>query len=464
MIRSINEWKKFKLNELTKEALSVDRERAAQLKVLVEEAKAMLEAKAKMKEITDLKKSKNEEVKQALEELNETSIIAQNVLFEVIKPYERNQLSSKEYIDFVENSVDEITNEYLDIHETAIKLSYKDKKGYSYFRTAQNKKNLEPGTIVEQNVFKRFGNWIKNIINKLRNKISNFRNTLDNISNRAKQFNTVYENIYAGRKSKYKNRIIDIFKSGEELSYDQLMEKINIKSGSSEDTALYRNVKQLLNQNILDRTKKPGEGKRYFYFISETVNLDEINYEEDEMIEIKPDVDPIVAVLEKAKEAIELAEQENYYKQLIKSKEENIMKMMAKFNATKISIGDKILSLVTVSDKKIVDWNEYQNIMLNGVTVSDNVKTMSETLFNTYNKVIQVSGSIRQFDNDSDLPEGTTGATFDYVLKKVIGPKNKETVNENILGWFKKIGQTIMNWFKTFFNAFKNIENALNNI
>lgn len=466
-ITNLDDFKIYEAKRLN-EALSVDRKKDAKLKILVQEARELIDAKMKLKEIAELRKIKNNELKEALEDVKEASIIAKDVLFEVIKPYERKGLDTKAYIKFVEESTDEVTKEFMKVHNIALELAKKDKKGYTYFSQAKNTKNLETGTIVESKLM----DFLKKIYNKLKNAFKSFKTKMDDITEKALDFaatefnksnDTVSEAVdYVGNKSVFKDSIIELLTEHNELNYTQFIDMIASKLGYDHniDLSVFRNLKQLLAQGVLNREKKPGQGKTYFYFLTnETDAVDLID--NDPSIETQPDEDAIVAILEQAHKSIELAEEEKYYKALIESKEANVEKMLKEMNATKIAIDDKILSLVTRKESKYTDWSTYQEVMLTGKTVSSNVKGMAKSLFDTYEKVTQVSGSIRQFDNDADLPEGTTGATFDWVLKKVVA---KEDINENLMDIFKKVGRYIKNLFNKFFNFAKRANLALSKI
>lgn len=460
-ITNLEDFKIYEAKRLN-EALSVDRKKDAKLKILVQEARELIEAKMKLKEIAELRKIKNNELKEALEDIKEAYIIAKDVLFEIIKPYERKGLDTKAYIKFVEESTDEVTKEFMKVHNIALELAKMDRKGYTYFSQAKNTKNLETGTIVESKLM----DFLKRIYNKLKNAFKSFKTKMNDITEKSKAFSVndaVSEAVdYVGRKSVFKDSIIELLTEHNELNYTQFIDMIAAKLGYEHniDLSVFRNLKQLLAQGVLNRKKKPGQGKTYFYFLTnETDAVDLID--NDPSIETQPDEDAIVAILEQAYKSIELAEEEKYYKALIESKEATVEKMLKEMNATKIAIDDKILSLVTRKDSKYTDWATYQEVMLTGKTVSSNVKGMAKSLFETYEKVTQVSGSIRQFDNDADLPEGTTGATFDWVLKKVVA---KEDINENLMDIFKKVGRYIKNLFNKFFNFAKRANLALSKL
>jgi len=452
---------RVKLNE----ALSVDRVKEARLKILVDEAKEMLKAKERAKELAELRKVKNKELQEALEEVKQSSVVAQGVLFEVIQPYEKTGLNTKEYVNFVENSVDKITKEYKEIHNKVLELAKVEKKGYSYFRTAQNKNNLEPGTIVESK-FSDFINWIKSGIKKIKNKLFSFRNTLSNISDQAKQFQ-VNEKVYSGRKSKYKNAILSVLTNDTNLTYYTIAEKLGDMGISGKrktvEYSTYSNLIELLNQNIVVRTKKEGHGRSYFYSLSDDVNVNDIELiDNDPNVDAQPDNDALVSILEHAKESIDLAEEQKYYEELAKSKEKRVKELMAEFNATKVAIDEKIISLVTVKDSKRVDWPKYQEMMLTAKSVDKDSKAMANSLFKMYNKVTEVKGSLRQYDDDANLPDGTFGATFDYVLKQVLAPN--QNVNEGIMDVIKKIGTGLKRLFNNFFKFSNRIKKSLNNI
>lgn len=74
-ITNLEDFKIYETKRLN-EALSVDRKKDAKLKILIQEARELIDAKMKLKEIAELRKIKNNELKDALEDIKEASIIA----------------------------------------------------------------------------------------------------------------------------------------------------------------------------------------------------------------------------------------------------------------------------------------------------------------------------------------------------------------------------------------------------
>lgn len=459
---------------LVEESLSKDRANEAKLKMLVDAAREMMEAKLKAKELNDLRKIKNKEIEEALDALNTSSIIANGVLIEVIKPYETHRLNTAEYVDFVEQSVDVIGKEFMEMHNKAVELATSVGGGTKYFMQHANK-GYDTGTIVEgENIFKRFTNWIKSLVGTLKDKINSFKTTLNQIEDRAEYFNSLVNESYTGRKSKYIDMILDTLTKQSDITYQELAKLSNVSLGSYMDLGLYRNLRKLLDLNIVTREKRSGS-RAYFYKLvnsTDVVDSSEIDEVDDTDTTILPDIDPVISVLELAKETIEIANQESYYKELADIKQKQVIELLESFNGKKIAIDDKILTLVEKKDKPTMSWAQYQDIMSNGEIVSDGVADMANDLFSLYSKVSQVSGSVRQYKDDKNLPDGTLGATFDYVFKTVLAPDEnpnfKPAIQENVFNklgsWFKRSVRFIKQLFNKFKITSRTVDNALDMI
>lgn len=448
------------------ESLSKDRANKAKLDMLIQAAREMMEYKEKTKEFAELKKSGNKELEELLDNMEATSIVANGVLVEVIKPYETHRLDTKEYTKFVEDSVDTIGEGYKQMHDKAIEIAKTVKKGFAYTRTAQNKKGLETGTLESLNLFKKFASWIKEQINKFKNFLTSFKNNLFNIKSQALQFQNINEAVYPGRQSKYKNKIVEVLATNKDLSYLELFDKSGFSS-KSEDYGLYRNIQLLLEDNIITRFK---DGRKYRYNLDTSIDISEIDMTDATSGPV--DNAPVVEALEKAKEVINNAEQEKYYKELATIKQKQVMELLKEFGAKKIAIDDKIVSLIEVQESTRIDMEKYQDFMMNVDEVSDNIADMATNLFGLYTKVSKVSGSVRQFADDQNLEDGTLNATFDWVFKAVTKPEDNlnnpkaqvEPVEEGVGSWLKKVWRGIKRFFSNFRISSKRVDIALKNI
>ena len=527
------------------ESLSKDRANKAKLDMLIQAAREMMEYKEKAKQFAELKKSGNVELEQLLDDMEATSIVANGVLVEVIKPYETHRLDTKEYTKFVEDSIDTIGEGYKQMHDNALKLAETVKKGYAYTRTAQNKKGLDTGTLESLDMFKKFASWIKEQISKFKNFLNSFKSDLTDIKSQALQFQNINESLYGyalhgydnvkatdvhisqikwgdtvihngemktvgkndikydsfmgtslfgdnyksgtklvkkidfivpknidesvypGRESKYKNKIVEVLATSNDLSYLELFDKTGFTT-TSEDYGLYRNVQLLLEDNIITRFK---DGRKYRYNLDSTVDTTQIDMTDATTGPV--DNAPVVEALEKAKEVIENAEQEKYYEELAKVKQKQVMDLLREFGAKKVAIDDKIVSLIEVQESTRIDMEKYQDYMMNADEVSESIADMATNLFGLYTKVSKVSGSVRQFADDQGLEDGTLNATFDYVFKTVTKPEDNlnnpkrttvEPVEEGIGSWIKKVWRGIKRFFSNFRISSKRVDIALKNI
>lgn len=649
MITNINKFKQIN------ETLSQDRAREAKLANLIKLGRDMIENYKQMEEFKALKQEKNAEVQDLLEKLNTTSIIADGVLIEVIKPYTQNRLSSKAYFSFVEESVEIITDDFRNISNTIKEASTKITPPKSYIRKGANTRNLETGIMKQEGLgdfLSKVGNWIKLFVSKLKGILNNTNNNLQIISNNAKNFLSVTESVESNsfnieilndkdqdliediqiwtpldaKDLKFTNWedglnwLINQWKSNEDLynfyrtnlaSNDELyigqygymgadiqdhMKNINQNANTSlfnekslddysieeafdilneseyvstkdqlraiarELKSTYRNIKfsirvtyNTIDITILqapielrkDPTKDRESVNHYYvnshyndmpeakeilsgicdivlqnqreitndgdygsipnYYVSlrvgdydrpfrvtgnsqqttpqpettstetETTNqnantsLFNENLSDEQRLarnkysrEYKQKQRNIASVLIKAKEAIELAKQEEYFKQLAETHEKMVINLLKEFSSKSIAIDNKLLSLVESEEKETFDMSTYEEKITNAEEVGNSVSLMAQALMSIHKNVVNISGSVRQYKDDTESEDGTMGARFDYDNKTVVLPENK--TNES----FKSIIKNIWNKVKVFFNSFKNasrnIDMALDNI
>lgn len=366
-----------------KESLSNDKSNDAKLRMLIETAKEMMAAYNKAEEFENLKKEGNKEIEALLDAYNKTSIIANNTLIEVVKPYTSNRLNTKEYLSFVETSIDTIGADFKKVHDQVVILATKMSDGSEYIRANNNTKNLPTGTIIKNeglsDIWNAIGNWFVMFKQRFFKLISNVQSELNNIKIHASTF---------------------------------------------------------LPDEIVT-----SEGKI-------TENND-------------PSSDQVLALLEKAKKTLEHAKEQSYYEELGKMKENMVISLLKDFNAKGVVIDNKILALIKIQPKEKLELGLYADYITNAEKVNEGIAEMASNLMALHTSISEVSGSVRHYKDDSNSPEGTFDATFDYVNKKVIPPISDTTVKEG----FGSIVKTIWNKIKLFFSNFKlaskKVDNAL---
>lgn len=401
--------------KLFKESLSSDRKSNMQMELLIKTCREMISNYDKADEFEQLKKNKNVEVQALLDKMNATSIIAKGVLIEVVKPYESNRLATKEYMEFVMTSKDAIDEEYVKMHAKAIELATKFADESSYLRFNKNSKNLATGTLVPENfvsnAFKWAFNKFKNLITKF---LAAFDSKLQQIAQQAKQFQTTLI--------------------------------------TTEAVTYY--CKDCGNSTRDENSKCKECGSS--------------NWQTEQTVfESNATAPDLTEILTKAKEAIELAEQEAYYKNLARINEEHVKMMLSQFKAKAIAIDNILVSKTIISAKEKLSEVDYMNAITNAEIVGESVADMANSLLSLYTKSFQVSGSVRQYADDTNSPDGVLNATFDYVFKKVMlsqdNPNHQvnqvnqeEKVHENKLtDAIASVVNTVFNKIKQFISMFK---------
>lgn len=607
----------FKINE----SLSGDRAREAKLQILIDTARQMIENYKKAEEFEQLKNEKNIEVKEVLERLNKTSVIAEGVLIEVIKPFQQKRFSSKAYFDFVENSVGTISEDFRllsnEIKATSIKMSAEKE----YIRTNKNTRNKETGTMSEGigDFYNNIKNWVKAFVSKLSVLLNKTERDLDIIMTKAKKFSSMVEsaNTFTNTNSDYETSVVleqiewseihgqvhailenyneelyynidgisdsnfanltnDIVNYIQSLNINEVTE--NISSNLNKDTTLhiiklhiedelkklnnkntlvlkdngqeyikrnnylseyesgsisgkmmaYKNVLDMINKfekynptfNVnekLSQDEKEHIISLYNNGISQSDIADQYGYnfndvlkvtkylghgswfneeEEEERLGDDPmskqyydrtleNLSPeeerrlrrnrasrdsharrreqnknVENVLVKAKEAIELAQKQSYFEELAKVQEEQVIALLKEFNSKSIAIDDVILNLIRTESKPVLDTAEYKKNMTNAEQVGDAVALMSKALIEIHKNTVNISGSVRQYKDDSNSPDGTFNARFDWENKTVIPP----TANEGIGDYVKSAWNSIKRFFLRFKMASKRFDTALENI
>lgn len=523
----------FKINE----SLSGDRAREAKLQILIDTARQMIENYKKAEEFEQLKNEKNIEVKEVLERLNKTSVIAEGVLIEVIKPFQQKRFSSKAYFDFIETSVGTISEDFRllsnEIKATSIKMAAEKE----YLRLNKNTRNKETGTMSEGigDFYNNIKNWVKAFVSKLSVLLNKTERDLDIIMTKAKKFSSMVESAstFTNTNSDYETSVVleqiewseihgqvhaMLENYNEELYYNtdgistsnfanltndivnyikslNVNENVNEKLSQDEKEhiiSLYNNgisQSDIADQygynfnDVLKVTKYLGHGSWFNDEEEERLGDDPMSkqYYDRTLENLSPEEERrlrrnrasrdsharrreqnknVENVLVKAKEAIKLAQKQSYFEELAKVQEEQVIALLKEFNSKSIAIDDVILNLIRTESKPVLDTAEYEKNMTNAEQVGDAVALMSKALIEIHKNTVNISGSVRQYKDDSNSPDGTFNARFDWENKTVIPP----TANEGIGDYVKSAWNSIKRFFLRFKMASKRFDTALENI
>lgn len=535
----------FKINE----SLSGDRTREAKLQILIDTARQMIENYKKAEEFEQLKNQKNIEVKEVLERLNKTSVIAEGVLIEVIKPFQQKRFSSKAYFDFVETSVGTISEDFRllsnEIKATSIKMSAEKE----YIRTNKNTRNKETGTMSEGigDFYNKIKNWVQAFVSKLSVLLNKTERDLGIIMAKAQKFSSMVESVSTFTHTNPDYETIKLthnfFKSGTGYAVIYKNQSVGFVYLCDDYWCAWsthfdiNNIDQFLDECVQGLHDTEGSSStadtmeeaidELVYGLEESVVLEQIEWSEmhgqvHAMLEnyneelyykvdgisesnfanltndivnyiqslnmnenVNEDLSPeeerrlrrnrasrdsharrreqnknVENVLVKAKEAIKLAQKQSYFEELAKVQEEQVIALLKEFNSKSIAIDDVILNLIRTESKPVLDTAEYEKNMTNAEQVGDAVALMSKALIEIHKNTINVSGSVRQYKDDSNSEEGTFNAHFDWENKTVIPP----TANEGIGDYVKSAWNSIKRFFLRFKMASKRFDTALENI
>lgn len=486
MITNINEFRKvFGLN-MTNEALSDDRKTKMKLDLLMQTAKEMIEAYDKAEAFEIAKKAKNEEIKGVLEKLGTHSIICKGVLIEMVGTYDNHSTNLTEYTKFVEDSVDVLGKQYKEMHDKIMAASTEMSKGTEYLRFNKNTKNQPNGTMegIGDTIvswFTSLKNWFTGFLPRANQEIdaikkgieyqkgSNPFNMKSGPSGKPMRFATTGKTVKFGEsvvnentfKSKYKQMIFDNL-SKQSYNYLDLAKACGIQpSDTSENYGLYRNIQLLLDENIITRVKN---GKVFVYSLAVPVATIEPAKKVDVTVDVPVDNVLITEALAKASALIEDAENEKYFLELAKIKEQQVIAMLNEFKSKKLAIDDKVLSLIKIESKPTLDKAAFMDSMTNADIVTESVADMAQNLFSLYTKSFQTSGSVRQYKDDSGLPEGTLGASFDWIIKQVVAPVSTVTKENKIVDFVRNSIAKLKRYVSSFRIASKRADMALNEI
>ena len=459
MITSLNDFKKI-LNE----SLSTDRKKDFKLKLLIQTAKEMIDAKMQFEIAQLAKKAKNVELQDLLKQMETHSIICNGVLLEFVSDFESSSVDFKGYEEFIQNSVDIIGEQYKEMHDKIKLISTKMSDGKEYIRMGKNTKN-NPDGIVEGfgDVVNTFKSWIL----RMKRSIMSFLNrSTEQINNIKDQYHMLKANAGVTESniseaiavSKYATMIINTLTKLNECSYLDLLQDNGIGKGSTYDASMYQNLTKLRNDGTVTYRK---EGRKFIYKLANAITPAVVNTIVDVPVNDPTPVsnDALVEALDKAIEIINTTEEEKFYEELYRSKQQQVISLLKEFDAKKIAIDDKIAMLITEASKPTLSKAEYMDKMSNAAEVGDAVAEMAQNLFSMYTKVHSVSGSLRQYKDDSNSPSGTLGATFDYVFKTVRLPETNESES-----FITRLANRIKRFFSNFRIASKKLDMALNQI
>lgn len=461
MITNINEFRKVFGHKLTNEALSDDRKTKMKLDLLIQTAKEMIAAYDKAEAFKLAKAAKNEEIKKVLEDLGTHSIVCKGVLIEVVGTYDNHTTNLTEYTKFVEDSVDVLGKQYKEMHDKIMAANTEMSKGSEYLRFNKNPKNLADGTMegIGDTIvswFTSLKNWFTGFLPRANQEINAIKKGLA-YQKGLTVTESVNENTF---KSKYKQMIFDNL-SKQSYNYLDLAKACGIQpSDTSENYGLYRNIQLLLTDNIISRVKN---GKVFVYSLAVPVATIEPAKKVDVTVDVPVDNVLITEALAKASALIEDAENEKYFLELAKIKEQQVIAMLNEFKSKKLAIDDKVLSLIKIEAKPTLDKAAFMDSMTNADIVTESVADMAQNLFSLYTKSYQTSGSVRQYKDETGLPEGTLGASFDWILKQVVAPV-APTKENKVMDFVRNAITKLKRYVSSFRIASKRADMALSHI
>ena len=462
----ITKLEKFKLHL---ESLSSDRAAAGKLQMLIDTCKQMIADYAESDKYDALKKSANNDVKDILAKFEKSSVIASGVLIEVIQPYEMQRLDTKSYLEFVEKSVDILGNDFKTISDEMAKLATKMSDETSYLRFNQNKKfNYPTGTMLDKDnkVIKKES--IGSFIDSIKDWLVNFKNKIFGLFDKTEQdVNNIKAELiqFQNNKHKFPNELIASLKNNENKTNEgNILCKIAhnwskpyIDKDYNEDFNItMRHCKRCGQQ----QESKNMSNKPDFHDIKYKSKQNTVKKVNEA---VEPNANDIKEILEKAKAAIDYGTKQAYYEQLARTKEATVIELLKEFKAKGIAIGDIIVSMTTLEAKPKMTLETYMDSMTNATIVNESIAEMATNLFSIHTKTSPVSGSVRQYGDDTNSPDGTFNARFDYVNKKVEleQDRNKHESLSVTESWLNDIWDKVKNFFKSFRRNSRNADVAL---
>lgn len=452
----------LKIFKLHLESLSADRANKVKLDLLIQTAKEMVDAYAKSEAFEVAKKAKNEEIKKLLNDLGTHSIVCSGVLIEVIGAYDNHSTNLTDYTTFVEQSVDTLGKQYKEMHDKIKQASTEITDGNEYLKFNKNPKGLPTGTMegigtTIKGWLSSFKNWIVGFLPKAQQEVAEIKAKLQlQVGMTESKINE------ATFKSKYKQMIFDQLSNNPKLDYMDLAKSCGFKpEDKSENFSLYANLIKLLEENIVTRYK---DGKKFIYSLANGTTPATVPAVVK--VDVKVDVAVVDTVvlqetLAKAADLIMTAESEKYFLELAQIKEKQVIAMLNEFKSKKLAIDDKVLQLIKVSAGQRLNKAKFMDTMSDANIVTASIAEMAQNLFALYTKTFQAAESVRQHKDETGLPEGTLGATFDWITKTVTPGVVAESA---VTDFLKNIGRKIKQYISNFNILSKRADMALSHI
>lgn len=508
--------------KLFKESLSKDVAFDTKKRLLMEKINRLINVKSEIEKINNDLNIQNDKVRSILEKMNTHSIICNGVLIEIYKNFESNRFNDKQFFETLESNVDnlgqdvlDIANKYKEIYEykKTIKFTKGNKNG-----TAKNAPRPDGDYTINpvvkegfNDIVKTVGSFFRNLFIWARSFFKRANQNLINIQNNlasiginvsiTEKLNESADNkfeylinmkkvkslietkdiyLYIGN-SKYRRFVIDKLSKNNDLKLKDLHLHSTYSGSSNTLTVLVELIfcgfvvrNKLSEKNIIYNLTSDGYDLLIENKMTPTIQRPNISgvqaseetgniiYNPAKPIEVqKPTYDTsyVSEALQISKEAIEI----NKNKLSLQTEEEmlksDIVKLFEELNLLEIVVGDKIHKLYT-QERTYLNSSEFQKAITTVDNVGEEIADLMTDLVSQHVKEFEVTGSIRQFSDTSNSPDGTLGAHFDHETKRVVTERKyrRKRINENILtkawNWIKKSISKII-------NVRKNVESKL---
>lgn len=503
--------------KLFKESLSSDVKFNTKVKSLIEKIERLNKIKSEIDDIDAKLDVENEQIKEVLQKMNTHSIICDGILIEIYGSYKSNRFSETKFFTAIEDSVDllgddlkEIAEKYREIYSKEVDIKYlKGNQNATKTRAGRPDGDYTVNEGVLDTIKKWFNsllNWSKSFFKRAENNLKTVQKNLakaglqvsitesmddaintkqiiahDKYSN-PNSFVKLSESLlsYIGH-SKYKKRILLLLSRNE---YCQFLDLNGGTYNGMSNTLYY--LGELAAAGIAYRIKK---GRSFLYFLT-PYGIQLCNETEEYKVSFSvtaTESDAVKAVAENPEinkeatydpadivarpkltfdksslgEALELSKeliQTNKRKLELKAEEEQLkeeaIKLFEELNLLDIVVNDKIYKLYSMK-RTYLSATEFQKAITTVENVGEDIaNTMSDIIAQTISE-FDVAGSVRQFKDDSNLPDGTLGAHFDHETKRVV-PANENVINKFVSWVFKQV--------QKLFNLRKRVETKLNTI
>lgn len=507
--------------DIFKESLKNDMAFDAKVKNLIAKLERLQEIQNEKKNIEEKLVQDNTELSGVLTKMKAHSIIVDGILLEMVPAYQSNRFSDKAFFEAVNEAADilgkdilETANKYKEIYSKTTEFKFlKGNANATKTRAARPHGDFTKNEGLFDGVrdfFNNIINWAKSFFVKAERNIERVKDILAGVGvfintqplnedmsqvGNTPQIGSAHQQVtsmnkliasrnlikYIGR-SVYKQKIFDVLSTQEYATINEVHANGNTSKGLTNTVAF---LAELTTMGLVYRIKS---GRVYKYFLSpDGITLCEENgmtishkanpqaaqkaITQDPEIN-KPAYDPAAPVKIDAVtydttylgEALKLAKisiDSNKQKLQLEAEEELIKEEAAKLfeelNLLDVVINDKIYKLYSQS-RKYLQATEFQK----AITTIENVgtemaDTFTDLIANSVN-YFDVSGSLRQYSDDSKSPDGTLGAHFNHTTLKVEPPVQESVINENI---FRKAFSWIKGAFRKMFKLRKNVEKQL---